>query len=191
MSLISYSEGFLVADRNCEDREAGLTTAFGEMKKLHLSKCGSVALAYNGAYRSKARIDFLISLLVAKLRMHQIETEDSVLVPTISLGEGAGFFGEDGSWIVMTKENAYMLEDQYLVELAPEQTFCSGTMRGPFLLLRNSGIPPTKALEMTISVSPCSSRTIDVIEQNSLADLHIDAELFSAMAVAVKGGSHQ
>lgn len=182
MSLIGYHQGVLIADRNCEERDAGLTFAQSEQIKIHRSSCGSVVAAVSGDVKEATRTTYLLDVIAVKLRIHELENTESVFKSSIVIENSEQFFGLDSNaWIFMTEAGGWILVDDQLIPVPEDHITCNGTMRASLHLLVLNGLSIEDAARRTLTISACSTRTLDVIKRDDLPPLYMDAEIVAGI----------
>lgn len=187
MSLVAYVNGALIADRNCEEYSRGIQLNQTPMQKIHISKCGSLAVGHSGDWIDPERIDYLMNLLIVKLRSHQMENEDSVFLSSVVIQNAADLFNLDNnSWYVMTHDDAYQIQEEMLLPLTKDQVVASGTLGTPYHTYIMNGFDPKTAIERTLRIMPTAVTEYDYVEQSSLQPLFISANAALEVIAAIK-----
>lgn len=171
MSIIIYNKGVLVGDRNCQAWLNGTLTSLGEMKKIWVSECNTVALAWVGDQRSESRTKLVLSFLVGILRRHELENQDMAFKGSLVVDLNPLIDLERNSIIVMTHDSAYCVMDQQLVEIGDDSFHAHGTGASRALVGLMNGFTAEQSIYLALKTMSVSDRTYDMVRQDSLSPM--------------------
>lgn len=170
MSLVIYKDGTLVGD----NRGSRYIAAFGmirEIKKVHKSKCGRIALGVTGSVFTPDELQIAFEFLLNAVIDHHYRHADLDYTGQFKPEVGERIGMSHRQFIVMTATHVFAVEDNRLIDVTREPWYCSGNgviMADIFL---NHGLSPQKTIEAVAKLSSEVGSRFNVAQQHTLKPL--------------------
>jgi hypothetical protein len=174
VSLLVYSEGALYGDR-CYIINEGTSTQTKSFKtKLYFDTPRTSAVACIGEEPGFGSKDFQLIIDVIAARCHSAQAGEEVNVDSKKIIKRM-FAGGHGSYLVMTKTDAYVVTECSVIRLPEGEDFAIGTGDVCFWVCRHAGLSVEDSYAQVAKIILTMGGPLDKITREELVDIKLVA----------------